>query len=354
RRSILYAVLTVSVLGALLVYNASSIYSWFGFGDAMYFFKRQVVFIIIGFMAMLLLLRVNVEWLKSHSKVLLGVGVALLILVLIFGTRTSGAKRWLKIFGFGFQPSEFMKVFFLLYLADYFSRKRRLMGSFLKGVLPILLVTGLVSFLLFLEPDFGNAIFFGIIVMIFLFISRVPKKYLIILSLVFVTLFSLLVFSSPYRRARILAYFNPWADAQGVGFQLVQSQIGLGSGGLAGVGLGESRQKLFFLPAAHTDFIFSIIAEEFGFAGSMVILSFYVFLFVQGARILRWTQDPFCFFLGWSVILVIVLQALINIAVVVGIFPTKGLPLPFISYGGSSTIVSFMLMGLFLNVTKQA
>jgi cell division protein FtsW len=353
RRSILYAVLALSVLGTLLVYDASSIYSWFSFNDAMYFFKRQVLFIVLGLAAMLLVLRLNIEQLRRQAKPLLILGMVLLALVLVAGPKVSGARRWIKVFGFGFQPSEFMKIIFLIYVADYFSRKKQLMSSFLKGILPILLVSGLVSFLLFLEPDFGNVIFFTLIVLIFLFISKIPKKYLIGLSIVFLAAFSVLVLSSPYRRARVFSYFNPWADSQGGGFQLVQSQIGLGSGGITGVGLGESRQKLFFLPAAHTDFIFSIIAEELGFIGSMSILSFYVFIFVQGLRILRFTRDDFRFYLGFAVLLVIILQALINISVVVGIFPTKGLPLPFISYGGSSTIVSFMLLGLFLNATKQ-
>jgi cell division protein FtsW len=353
RRSILYAVLSVSILGALLVYDASSVYSLFNFNDAMYFFKRQIIFVVLGFILMLAILRLNIDQLRKHSKVLLIFGLLLLALVLAFGSKVSGARRWFKIFGFGFQPSEFMKIAFLLYLADYFCRKQQVMISFLKGIFPILLVTGLISFLLFLEPDFGNAIFFGLIVLIFLFVSKAPKKYLIALTLVFLVVFAFLIFSSPYRRARIVSYFNPWADSQGSGFQLVQSQIGIGSGGLLGSGLGESRQRLFFLPAAHTDFIFSIIAEEFGFLGSIFILSFYVFVFVQGLRILRYTSDSFRLYLGWSVILVIILQALINIAVVVGVFPTKGLPLPFISYGGSSTIVSFILLGLFLNATKQ-
>ncbi|MBN2120994.1 MAG: putative lipid II flippase FtsW [Candidatus Omnitrophica bacterium] len=353
RRSILYGVLIISLFGALLVYDASSVYAWFSFSDAMYFLKRQILFIILGFILMTAMLKINLEYLRKYSKPLLIFGIGSLVLVLIFGSKVSGARRWFRLLGFGFQPSEFMKILFLLYLTDYFARKEKFMKNFAEGVLPVLIVTGLVSFLIFLEPDFGNAIFFGLLLFIFLFVSKVPKKYLLFFLSVFLALFILLVVSSPYRLARVLAYLNPWADSQGGGFQLVQSHIGLGSGGILGLGLGESRQKLFFLPAAHTDFIFSIIAEEFGFIGSFLVLFSYLFIFFQGLRVLRWTKDIFRFYLGWAVIMVITFQALINISVVVGIFPTKGLPLPFISYGGSSTIVSFMLLGLFLNATKE-
>jgi len=353
RRSLLYAVLGMSFFGTLLVYDASSVYSWFNFSDAMYFFKKQLLFIAFGFVLMLLILRLNIDYLRKHSKFLLLLGIILLILVFLFGQKVAGARRWLRFFGFGLQPSEFMKIIFLLYLADYFARKRNLMRDFVRGILPVLTVTGIVTFLIFLEPDFGNAIFLGIILFIFLFISKIPRKYFIFLTLAFLLVFTVLVFSSPYRRARIFSYLNPWVDPQGSGFQLVQSQIGVGSGGILGLGIGESRQKLFFLPAAHTDFIFAIVAEEFGFVGSILVLFFYIFIFLQGLRILKWTKDYFHFCLGWGALLIITLQALINISVVLGVLPTKGIPLPFMSYGGSSTVVSFMLLGLFLNATKE-
>ena len=354
RRSLLYTVLGMSLFGALLVYDASSIYSWFNFSDAMYFLKRQFVFTALGCISMLFVLRLNIDYLRRQSKVLLVIGLIMLISVLIFGQRVAGAKRWLKLIGFGFQPSEFIKIIFLIYLADYFARKRNQMSDFLKGVMPVLSVTGVFSLLIFLEPDFGNAIFLGLVLLIFLFITKVPKKYFTLLVTGFLLLFIVLVSSSPYRRARILSYLNPWADSRGSGFQLVQSQIGIGSGGILGLGIGESKQKLFFLPAAHTDFIFSMIAEEFGFVGSILILFFYAFIFLQGLRILKWTNDYFRFYLGWGALMIIILQAFINISVAVGILPTKGMPLPFISYGGSSAVVSFVLLGLFLNATKEA
>ena len=354
RRSLLYTVLGMSLFGTLLVYDASSIYAWFNFYDAMYFLKRQFVFIVLGCISMLLVLRLNIDYLRRYSKALLILGLVMLISVLLFGQKVAGARRWLKFFGFGFQPSEFIKIIFLVYLADYFARKRNQMSDILRGIMPVLSITGFISLLIFLEPDFGNAIFLGLVLLIFLFTAKIPKKYFTMIIIGFLFVFIVLVSSSPYRRARIMSYLNPWADSQGSGFQLVQSQIGIGSGGILGLGIGESKQKLFFLPAAHTDFIFSIIAEEFGFIGSILILFFYVFIFLQGLRILKWTNDYFRYYLGWGALIIIALQAFINVSVAIGIMPTKGMPLPFISYGGSSTIVGFILLGLFLNATREA
>ena len=352
RRRIFCIVIGMTLIGLLLIYDASSVYAFRNFADAMLFFKRQVVFVALGIMAFIVALHLNLYFLKKHSGLLLFLGAVLLVLVLMFGVTSGGAKRWLKFGVIGFQPSEVMKIIFLIYLADYFSRKKTLMKDFFRGVLPVLIVTGLIAGLIFMEPDFGNAVFFGFILLLFLFVSKVPKKYLGMLILAGLVVFAVLIFSSPYRTERVMSYLNPWKDRQGAGFQLVQSQIGVGSGGQFGAGLGESKQKLFFLPAAHTDFIFAIIAEELGFFGGFLIIFLYLAVFFQGVKMLRWADGLFGFYLGWGALMVIISQALINIAVVIGIFPTKGLPLPFISYGGSSVVVSYILLGLLFNVTR--
>ena len=354
RRSLFFFVLVLSLFGALLIYDASSIYAWFNYSDAMYFFKRQICFIILGIIFILAILRVKLDFLRRYSKFLLAIGIGFLFLVLLFGTKIGGARRWFKVLGFGFQPSEFMKFLFLIYLADYFSRKKNLVKDFLRGIVPILIVTAIICILIFLEPDFGTAVFFGVLALVFLFVAGIPKKHIGFLFLVFIGAFLILIFSSPYRMARIFSYFNPWADPQGKGFQLIQSQIGLGSGGFLGEGLGESKQKLFFLPAAHTDFIFSIIGEELGFFGALILLGAYLFIFFQGLKVLKWVRDTFSFYLGWGCLFLITFQALVNISVVVGILPTKGLPLPFLSYGGSSLLSNFILLGLFLKSSKEA
>ncbi|MCD6539255.1 MAG: putative lipid II flippase FtsW [Candidatus Omnitrophica bacterium] len=353
RRRIFFSCIVLSLLGILLVYDTSSIYAWFNYSDAMYFFKRQIFFLILGLILLAGVLRVDTSFLKKQARLLLVMGIIFLVLVLFIGVKIGGARRWLKVLGFGFQPSEFMKVLFLLYLADYFSRRNYLVKSFLKDILPLLGVTCLVCILIFLEPDLGTAIFFGLLTLVFLFIAHIPRKYLGVLFLIFSVVFLVLIFSSPYRRMRIFSYLNPWADPQGKGFQIVQSQIALGSGGFLGQGLGESKQKLFFLPAAYTDFIFSIAGEEFGFLGCVFLLGIYIFIFFQGLKILKWVNDKFNFYLGWGSLFILTFQALVNIAVVVGVFPTKGLPLPFISYGGSSLLSSFILLGLFLKATKE-
>lgn len=352
RRRILFTVLMMSFFGILLVYDASSAYAWQNFHDAMFFLKRQAVFVLIGILFLLGLLKVNLYYVEKYSQVFLLVGILLIGGVLFFGVTSGGAKRWFRFGPIGFQPSELMKVFFIIYLSGYFTRKKNKIADLKKGVLPVLIITGLISLLIFLEPDFGTGVLFGLILFLFLFIAKVSKKYLGVIILVAVVLFSVLILSSPYRRERVFAYLNPQQTSQGSGFQLLQSQIGIGSGGLWGVGLGESKQKLFFLPAAHTDFIFSIVGEEFGFLGSCFIIFLYLYLFFYGIRALKWIKDPFKFYLAWSCIMIIVVQALVNIAVAIGILPTKGFPLPFLSYGGSSTVVSFMLIGLFLNATR--
>jgi len=352
RNRIVLSSVFLSFLGLVLVYETSSVYAWSSFGDPMYFLKRQVVFVLAGIISMLLIRRVRLEKLRKNSRFLMGIGLVLLVSVLIFGTKAGGAKRWIRFLGMGFQPSEFVKVIYIFYLVDYSCRKERVMDNFFKGILPFLSVMAITCFLLFLEPDFGNVIFFGLIGFIVLLISRVKKRYLLWLAGVFCIAAALLILSSPYRRARIFSYLNPWQDSKGSGFQLVQSQIGVGSGGILGIGLGESRQKLFFLPAAHTDFIFSIIAEELGFLGSVFILGLYLFILFWGMKLLKEVYDPFRYYLGAVVLVTLILQALINISVVVGLLPTKGLPLPFISYGGSSVLVSFFLLGLFLNAVR--
>lgn len=353
RRLLLSAVFLLSLFGLLEVYNVSSIYAWSTYGDSMYFFKKQLFFFFLGIFGMSLFLVLPLEYLQRHSKLFLAGGILLLVFVLIWGRKIGGARRWLKIGSFGFQPSELVKIFFVIYLSDYLIRKRFLILNFKKGVLPLLIISGFISGLILIEPDFGNAVFFIILTFIYLFLAGARKKHLFWLSFLGIIAVVILVLVSPYRRERLLFFLNPWADSQGKGFQLVQSEIGLGSGRLLGRGLGESIQKLFFLPAAHTDFIYSIIGEELGFAGSCLILFVYLFIFIQGFFILRYVNDPFKFYVGAGSLLILVLMALINIGVVVGVFPTKGLPLPFISYGGTTTVVNFSLLGLFLNASRQ-
>ncbi|MCD6134111.1 MAG: putative lipid II flippase FtsW [Candidatus Omnitrophica bacterium] len=355
RRSILGMVIFLTLFGLLMVYDVSSIYAWQKYADAMYFLKRQIVSVVIGLMFMFVAMAVDLDYLKRHSRHLVILGVILLLCTFIpyLSRSAGGARRWIHVGMFNFQPSELVKVFFIIYCADYFSRKKSLRYNFRKGVLPLLLVTAALSFLILMEPDLGNAFFISFLALILIFVWGASRKKLTSLFAVLFFLTLILVLISPYRRARLAVYFNPWLDAKGKGFQIVQSQIAIGSGGILGAGLGKGEQKLFFLPAAHTDFIFSIIAEELGLGGALVILLSFFWIFLQSFRLLRELEEGFSFYLGLGAVLTIILEVLINITVALGIFPAKGLPLPFISYGGTAVVINFVLLGLFFNASNR-
>jgi cell division protein FtsW len=287
----------------------------------------------------------------------LTVAFILLVLVLVpgIGREVSGARRWFRFGVFSFQPSEFANLAVIIYIADFISRKGSVVRSnFLSGFLPPMLVLGGAVFMLLLQPDLGTSVAIAIVVFIMLFIGGVRIKYLASLVLASLPMLYILIFSVPYRRARILAFLNPWADPKGTGFQIIQSHIALGSGGILGVGLGHSRQKLFYLPAAHTDFIFSIIGEELGLIGTITIIILFIVFIQQSVKIIKNAADKFSFFLGLGLAAMICIKAVINIGVSCGIFPTKGLPLPFISYGGSSFIFDMISVGILLNIGRVA
>jgi cell division protein FtsW len=265
---------------------------------------------------------------------------------------SGGAKRWLHIAGFNFQPSEFAKIALIIYLADFLNRKARNLKNFWHGFVPPMAVLGLVALLTLLQPDLGTSISFVVVVFCMLYVSGARLRHILFSTLAALPFLYILVFSVPYRRARILAFLNPWLDPQGTGFQIIQSQIALGTGGLWGVGLGQSKQKLFYLPAAHTDFIFSIIGEELGLAGACAVVALFIFLLLNMAKIIYSVQDPFGKLICVGVTTLVAFSAVVNIGVSIGALPTKGLPLPFISYGGSSLIFHMMAIGLFLNVSK--
>lgn len=354
RREIMFAVSTLVAVGILFVYDVSSVYAWWNYSDAMFFLKRHCLFVLTGFLAMLMFMRINLEFLRKNSKVFLVIGALALLFVFLFGKETGGAKRWFHLFGFSFQPSEFVKIIYIIYAADFLSRKKSYMRDFFIGIFPLLLVTGLLAGLIIIEPDLGNSALLCFLMFALLFVAHIPKRYIILFLVAGIILLTVMIVISPYRMARVMSFLDPWADAKGKGFQLVQSHIALGSGGLWGRGLGESVQKLFFLPAVHTDFIYAIIGEELGLLGCTAIMFLYVFIFVMGLRVLRSMREgSFNYYLGLGVLLVYTIEALLNMAVVTGLMPTKGLPLPFISYGGSATIANFVMLGLFLNATKE-
>ena len=354
RISIFVTMLVLIGIGVVMIYSASSIPMWQATGESTGLLKKQILYLAIGFIAMFVSMAIDYQKLRKYAKPLLAVAVFPLILVLIPGLsrEVGGAKRWLHFFGFNYQPSEFVKIALIIYVADFIVRKNRYLKSFWDGFVPPMVVLGFVTLLILIQPDLGTAISLVVLVCAMLFVSGARPLYLILSFLSALPLLYVLVFSVPYRRARILAFLNPWLDPKGSGFQIIQSQIALGSGGLLGVGLGQSKQKLFYLPAAHTDFIFSIIGEELGLIGAACVILLFIFLIWKMSRITYCIQDPFGKLIAIGVITLISFSAVVNIGVSMGSLPTKGLPLPFISYGGSSLIFHMVAVGLLLNVSK--
>jgi cell division protein FtsW len=323
--------------------------------DSAYFLKRHIVYLLFGFIFMFASMAIDQDKLKKIAKPLFLISLFFLVLSLVPGLsrEVSGAKRWIKIGGFGFQPSEMIKITFIMYLADFLSRRKDIINNFYYGILPSLIALAIPILLILLQPDLGTAISLVGIVSIMWFCAGMSLNYFILAGLAALPALYVLVFSVPYRRARILAFLNPWADPKGSGFQIIQSQIALGSGGLFGQGLGQGKQKLFYLPAAHTDFIFSVITEEMGIIGAVAVTILFVLLIWQMIKVVRFSSDEFLRFLSIGIISLISIQTVVNIGVSIGMFPTKGLPLPFISYGGSSLVFDMIAVGLLLNASRK-
>ncbi len=313
--------------------------------------KKQLFTVALGILAMLVACKVRPEHIKKATIPLLILSLIGLLLVFSpLGVAAGGARRWLRLWPSTFQPSELVKLSMVVFLAWYASLPRFKKDSFLCFIIPIGTM-GIFQVIFLRQPDFGAVMSLALLTLSMLFLSGTQMRYLLSLGVLAVPVIIKLI-SEPYRWKRVTAFLNPWNDPQGTGFQLIQSFIALGSGGFAGVGPGEGRQKLSFLPEVHTDFIFSLIGEELGIIGTLFIVSLFFALFLRGITIARRTRDLFAYYLAFGVSIMIALQGVINFAVVTGMVPTKGLPLPFISYGGSSLIVNMMAIGLLLNVSR--
>lgn len=341
-------------VGIVMIYSASSIYALDRYKDGFFFLKRHLLFLLIGAFLTFFMMSIDYRRLQHFAKPLLICSIFLLVLVLIpgIGREISGARRWFRYKIISFQPSELANMAMIIYVADFISRKGHMMKLFFRGFLPPVCVLGLCALLMLMQPDLGTTLAIGIVVFIMLFVAEVRVAFLLSIILASLPALYILIFSVPYRRMRILAFLNPWLDPKGSGFQIIQSQIALGSGSLFGIGLGHSKQKLFYLPAGHTDFIFSIIGEELGLLGTLGVVLLFIIFIQQGIKIVRNAPDRFGYFLAIGLLSMISLKAIINIGVSCGILPTKGLPLPFISYGGSSFIFDMMSVGLLVNIAR--
>lgn len=341
-------------LGVVMIYSSSGIYALEVMHNSAHFLIRHLMFLMVGSVLMFWAMANDYRVLRKWAKPLLGLAILLLALVLIpgIGKISSGARRWFSLGPINFQPSEFVKLVLIVYLADFLTRKQDVLRSFSKGFLPVMMVMGLLCSLIIKQPDMGNTVLVFVITISMLWVAGGRKSHIGAIFFMSIPAFIFLVVTAPYRLIRVLTFFNPWDDPQGAGFQLTQSQIALGSGGFFGVGLGKSVQKLFYLPAAHTDFIFSIIGEEVGFLGAIAVIILCAAFIWLGTRILKQINEPFGYFLVFGILIMISIQVVVNFGVSIGALPTKGLPLPFISYGGSALVFNMVAVGLILNVSR--
>ena len=343
-------------MGIIMVYSSSAILSLERYNDPYFFLKRQLTWVFLGLVGMLFAARINYRALPKLLRPLLFFTLFLLILVLFpqFGKKIAGARRWLRIGDFTFQPSELAKLILILYMADTLSRKKEKIKNFVYGFLPPLLILVAIFILVLFQRDLGTALIILMVILGMLFVSGVRLKHLFFLFLIALPIIWLRIIKVDYTKRRILAFLDPWSDPLGDGYQIIQSLIALGSGGIFGRGLGEGTQKLFYLPAPHTDFIFAILGEELGFLGGVAVIILFGAFIYFGARIARRAPDLFGSLLALGITTWIGLQAMINIGVATGFLPTKGIPLPFISFGGSSLIFSLMGVGILMSISLQS
>jgi cell division protein FtsW len=338
-----------------MIYSASSVYAYEKYGDSAYFLKRQFIFISIGLIFSIWFMSFDYAKIRRFIKPFLWISILLLLAVFIpgVGRVAGGARRWIHFGLFSFQPSEFAKLALVFYSADVLSRKQTEIGSFIHGFLPLLIILSFCVLLILIEPDLGTAVALACLIIIISYVAGVNIKQLFLTMLPGLLVFITMIIIKPYRIKRVTAFLNPWQDPRGAGFQIIQSFIALGSGGIFGVGLAHSKQKLFYLPEAHTDFIFSIIGEELGLIGTLGILFLFGIFIWLGSKIAYSARDLFGQFLAFGLVTMIALQVIINIAAVTGSIPTKGLPLPFISYGGTSLVYNMASVGLLLNIARH-
>jgi cell division protein FtsW len=352
---LLMTALALVGIGVVMVYSTSAIIAGDRFGDPYFFLKRQALYAAVGFFLMILMTLFPYEMFKRFAYPILIFSLLLLVAVLIpgIGHRAGGAMRWLKIQSFSFQPSEFAKLGLVVFLAYLLAKKEEKIRSFSFGFLPPVLLSGLVIALVMKEPDFGAAFFLTVMVFLLLFVSGARVIYIVGAFLIAIPVAYYFLMNVGYRYKRLMSFIRPWEDPNGTSFQIIQSFLSFGSGGLFGLGLGEGRQKLFFLPAPHTDFIFSVIGEELGLVGAMVIVLLFFILTLRGVQIGLSLEERFGAYLALGITLMISLQAVINMGVVLGLLPTKGLTLPLISYGGTSLIVNLAGVGMLLHLSTQ-
>ena len=346
------------LFGLLMVYSSSFIYAQERTGDGFAFIKKQLIFALMGFTVLLVTCRLDYRKWGQWAYPVLAFAIALLLMIFIpgVGSRVGGAQRWLRFGPVGFQPGEFAKFAVIFFVARQLDRKKERIHTLAAGVLSNIVVPLPAFLLLLLQPDFGTTVIMGVVIFLLMFLAGVPKRYLASALILGGMAAAFLTLGTAYRRDRVMTFLNPWRDPSGKGFQIIQSMVGLHNGSLLGVGLGNGKEKLFYLPEAHNDFIFAVIGEELGFLGIFAVALAYLYFVYRGLRIAwnSYTQykDQFGMLLAAGITLALGLQGFVNMAVVLGLVPTKGLTLPFISYGGSALLIDLFAVGVLLSVAR--
>lgn len=357
RSSVYLMVFSVALLlmtGILMVFSASP-HLGMESGDVFYFVKRHFFYIVLGLLALSFSSRLNLARLKNYAFPLLALSILLLLVIFVpgVGKSASGASRWIDLRIFSFQPSELAKLALLIYLAATLSSlSRQRIKDFFKGLLPPLCVVGGVCLLLMLQPDMGTAISIFSVAFLMLFLAGAQLKHLGWLALSAVAGMGILSLLAPYRMRRLAAFIDPWSDPLNVGYHIIQSLIAVGTGGLWGVGLGCSKQKFSYLPQQYADFIFAVFCEELGFIGALGLIFLFLVFFASSIKIALDAKNPFNSFLAAGIVCMLAAQTFINLSVVVGLLPTTGIPLPFISYGGTAMIINLFCAGLLINISQ--
>ncbi len=353
-RGIIIATFGLCIFGVIMVFSASSIYALQEYGSKYYFVKRQVIYLIIGFISAAVAAVIDINIIRKYIWFLYGAIILTLILVFVphIGVVVSGSHRWIRLWHFSVQPSEFAKPVLILLIAHVLDEKIQRANNPTPVLLP-LVYTGIMSFFILLQPDFGSVIIIASVVFFILFLLGADIMTLVFAVVSVIPVAVMLVLHSSYRLNRIKGFLDPWEHSNTSGFQIIQSAIAYGSGGVTGVGLGNSFEKLFYLPEAHTDFIFSVIAEELGFIGVVIVVGVFIYLIHKMLSVGFRAEGVFTKATVFGLTLFIALQSIINIGVTLGLLPTKGLTIPFISYGGSSLVANLISIGIILNLTKR-
>lgn len=350
---LLYPVLALVALGLVMVYSASAVTAGQRLGDSFYYLNRQAIAAGLGLVAMAAALKLGYRRLARLAYPLLILAVILLVAVLIpgIGTTAGGARRWIRFAGgFSLQPAEVAKFAWVVYLSYSLAKKREKVATFSVGFLPHVVMGAGLIVLCMKEPDFGSSVLILTVMFVLLFAAGARISYLVLSVLLALPVGYHLIASSPYRMRRILAFLDPWSNRHDVGYQVAESLMSIGSGGATGLGLGDGRQKLFFLPEAHTDFIYAIIGEELGLIGACLLVLLYGIIIWRGLQIALRASETFGSYLALGITSIIAFQAIVNMSVAMGLLPTKGLTLPFISYGGSSLIMMMGAAGVLMSV----